>query len=305
MNNARQRKLVMATAAVAAIAGYYLLLLEPAMDDLDAAQATLNGRIRDRNQLRANSKEIARLEKHLQEIRRDLSQRDGQGVAGALLERLGKEMGGKNVTNFTTADDPKRPDFFTRVNISFDAEGELQQIAKMLHGMTFWNEYFRVHSLTLNQTRGRLQCQIPNASALLPEEPLADVERRKVEIFAQPPDFSKYGELVKKNMFEPYKPPPEKPVVKPPKPDEPPQPPPPKPRPSTEVYLSGITAETDGSYTALVQDAGNSSKFDYLRPGQPYLVYKVKSVSKEEIVFVNGSDAVTLKFGEKQKLYRE
>ncbi|HLG41860.1 MAG TPA: hypothetical protein VI643_00745 [Planctomycetota bacterium] len=305
MNHARQRKLVMATAMVASLAGYFLLLLEPALTNLDAAQATLNGRVRDRNQLRANSKEIARLEKRLQEIRRDLSTRDGQGVAGALLERLGKEMGGRNVTNFTTADDAKRPDFFTRVNISFDAEGELQQIAKMLHGMTFWNEYFRVHSLTLNQTRGRLQCQIPNASALLPEEPVADVDKRKIEIFAKMPEFSKYDELVKKNMFEPFKPPPEKPVVKPPKPDEPPAPPPPKPRPSAEVYLSGINAETDGSYTALVQDAGNSSKFEFLRPGQPYFIYKVKSVSKEEIVFVNGSDSVTLKFGEKQKLFKE
>jgi hypothetical protein len=303
--NPHRNALLAAAALVAAAAGYYLILLEPALAGVEVARTRLAGVNRDLTKLRGEQKEIARLQKRLDEIRRDLSIRDGQGVAGALLDRLGKDMGGRNMSNFTTSADTKRPDYFTRVNISFDTEGDLGQVARMLHSLTFWDEYFQVHALTVSQARGRLQCRIPTASALLPESPIEGIETRTVKIFDSPTAFSKYEPIVAKNMFEPYKPPPPPRTDRPRPPSPPPQPPPPPPRPSVEIYLSGISAETDGSYTALVQEAGNSSKFEFLRPGAKYLIYKVKQITGETIVFANGAEEVTLRFGEKKQLHKE
>lgn len=303
--NGRRSLLLIAGALVATAAGYYFILLDPALQGVEMARARLQGVNRDLAKLRTEQKEMARVQKRLDDIRRDLSSRDGQGVAGALLDRLAKVIGGRNMSNFTTSADMRRPDYFTRVNLSLDTEGDLGQVVRMLHSLTFWDEYFQVHALTITQARGRLQCRIPSASALLAEKPIEGIEPRTVKIFEAPPAFSAYEPIVQKNMFEPYKPPPPPQADRPRPPSPPPQPPSPKPRASVEVFLSGIGAEEDGSYTALIQEAGNSSKFEFLRPGGKYLIYKIKQITSDAVVFTNGPEEVTLRFGEKKPLHKE
>lgn len=292
--NSRERRLLWITLGVALLAGYFLLAIDPLLQELDEVGKSLERCRRKEAALERDHRTAKGLDLKLERVHRDLSTRTGPEVADELLRRLGHGMGRLKTTNFSQTPDPHRSGDFAQLNVSFDASGDLEEISRMLHWLVSWNEYYRVESLKLATNRGGgLTCRVPG-SILLAVEPKKVREPPERRIPIGTAKFEEYWERIRKDIFRPYRAPrirraPRKlqPVSK---------------RPRTEtVALRGITG-THGDRRVLLEV---SRQCRFAKEGEQVLIYKIVEITTEGVRLAHDGKEVFLRFGEEKELYAE
>ncbi len=300
MNNPRVRIMALVVGALAAVYLLDQVILGPLLsrwDRVDKALANVQG---DLNKVNAELATEKALRAKITGVRAELAKRDEAKVQGQLvkiLDGIGRSSLKANIRN---SPESKKTDNFSEVTFTFDGEGPIESVSRLLYELTYFKDYFKIRKPTFtSRESGKVQFSF-TGSALMSKSPGSAAGASGL---AHPdkPALQKFKPIGEKNIFAPHES--AVPVSKRPEKKHDPR--------KVDVRMSSIVAGSDGP-EALLESQG---KYTWVKKGDKYGKYTVVEVRKQsaqssagardEVVLSRGKSQVTLKLDETGRLLHD
>lgn len=295
MNHPRTRLLLI---VIGILAGAYLfdvVLIEPALTRLDAANKNLEKANKQLQNVNTQLAQENALRQKINGIRLEVSKRDEAKVQKSLNDILAKV----GRPNLKSVPEKKKTDNFSEVLYTIDGEGHIDEVAKLIYDLTYLKDYFKLHVKSMRGRGGNRVDFSLTGSALMGKAPANPTPGLSGLVMPERPREDKYRPIASRNIFSP---PGVKEKVDVPRPRDPRK---------VDVKVTAIVM-TEGGPEVLLESQGKST---WVKKGDKFNKYTVTDivkqgagadgVLKDQIVLDRGKSHVTIKYGETGRILHE
>ncbi|MEQ8819165.1 MAG: hypothetical protein RLY93_02900 [Sumerlaeia bacterium] len=160
--NKRERILLLATVAIAVLAGFQMLVLRPLMGDSKGARVRTALSVRESARLRAVTDQAAAYEKAFADIRERVTTSDSvqREIITMLLaiESLAEDSGVEILENSHLKDESL--EYFDRHTVRFRGAGDTEQLTRFLHAVQNSELLFKIRTMKLRMKNNRLESEL-------------------------------------------------------------------------------------------------------------------------------------------------